>query len=225
MSVITVSREFASGGSGIAEKAAKTLGFHFVDKDTIGRVLSEYGLAEFEEEYEATPPNFWARFDTQRMERREMMVSLLNQTILALARHGNTVMVGRCGFVVLKDYADVLNVRLQAPLPSRIRRYMERENITDSDKAEATVKEGDRIRAAFVETFYKAHWDAADAFDVVIDTDKVPADMAAGWVADAAKTLESHKKNGAPTTRSIETDATLVLAVRAELNCEMDHAK
>ncbi len=225
MTVITISREFASGGSGIAERVAQTLGFHFVDKDTIGRVLSEYGLAEFEEEYEAAPPNFWARFDTQRMERREMMVSLLNQTILALARHGNTVVVGRCGFVVLKDYVDVLNVRLQAPLPSRVRRYMERENMTDADKAEATVKEGDKIRAAFVETFYKTQWDDADAFDVVLDTDKVPAEMAAVWLADAAKALERRKKNGAPTTQSIETDATLVLAVSAELKCEVDHTK
>ncbi len=225
MTVITISREFASGGSGIAEKVAQTLGCHFVDKDTIGRVLSQYGLAEFKEEYEATPPNFWARFDTQRMERREMMVSLLNQTILALARHGNTVIVGRCGFAVLKDYVDVLNVRLQAPLPSRIRRFMERENIAESDKAEATVKEGDKIRSAFVETFYGARWDAADAFDVIIDTDKVPANMAAAWLADAARALERHSESLAPNTRSIEPDATLALAVSAELKCEVDHTK
>ncbi len=225
MTVITISREFASGGSGIAEKVAQTLGCHFVDKDTIGRILSQYGLAEFEAEYDAAPPGFWARFDAQRMERREMMVSLLNQTILALARHGNIVIVGRCGFAVLKDYVDVLNVRLQAPLPSRIRRFMERENIADSDKAEATVKEGDKVRSAFVETFYGARWDAADAFDVVIDTDKVSANMAAGWLADAARALRSRNGSVAPTTRSIETDATLLLAVSAELKCEADHSK
>jgi len=225
MPVITISREFASGGSGIAEKVAQTLGCHLVDKDTIGRVLSQYGLPEFEEEYDAAPPNFWARFDTQRMERREVMVSLLNQTTLALARHGNVVMLGRCGFVVLKDYLNVLNVRLQAPLASRIKRVMERENLTDSDRAEAMVREGDKVRASFVETFYGARWDAADAFDVVVDTDKVPADMAATWLAEAARALAARTASLAPITRSIEPDAILASAVSAELKCEADHTK
>jgi cytidylate kinase len=225
MTVITVSREFGSGGSPIAQKVAQTLGYHFVDKDTIGRVLSQYGLPEFEKEYDAAPPNFWARFDVQRMERRDQMVSLLNQTILALARHGNAVILGRCGFVVLKDYVDVLNVRLQGPLPSRIKYVMERENITDAGQAEAMVKEGDKIRAAFVETFYGARWDAAGAFDVVIDTDKVPTEMAAAWLVAAARALESRKVSLAPTTKGIVPDAVLAAAVTDELKCEADHTK
>ena len=225
MTVITISREFASGGSGIGEKVAQALGCHFVDKDTIGRVLTQYGLPEFKTEYDAAPPNFWDRFDVQRMERREQMVSLLNQTILAVARHGNTIIVGRCGFVVLKDYVDVINVRLQAPLPSRIRRVMERDTVTDSAQAEAMVKEGDKVRASFVETFYGARWDAADAFDVVVDTDKVPADMAATWLAEAARALAARTASLAPITRSIEPDAILASAVSAELKCEADHTQ
>jgi len=148
---------------------------------------------------------------------------LLNQTILALARHGNTIIVGRCGFVVLKDYVDVINVRLQAPLPSRIRRVMERDTVTDSAQAEAMVKEGDKIRSAFVETFYGARWDAAGAFDVVIDTDKVPAAMAAAWLVDAARALQQREMSHGRTTRSIEPDSVLAAAVSAELKCEADH--
>jgi cytidylate kinase len=224
MTVITISREFASGGSSIAQKVAQTLGYHFVDKDTIGRVLSQYGLPEFKEEYDAAPPNFWARFDAPRMERREVMVNLLNQTLLALARHGNAVIVGRCGYVVLKDYADVLNVRLQASLPHRIKRFMERQNIVDPGQAEAAVKEADKIRANFVQVFYGARWDATEAFNVVIDTDKIPADMAAAWLVEAARALQARQPSGVSTTRSIEVDAILAGAVSSELKCEATHS-
>jgi cytidylate kinase len=224
MSVITISREFGSGGSSIAEKVAQTLGYHFTDKDTIGRVLTQYGLPEFKTEYDAVPPSFWTRFDTQRMERREMMVSLLNQTILALAHHGDTVILGRCGFAVLRGYADVLNVRIQASLPLRIKRVMDRRNIADSGRAEAAVKEGDKIRAAFVETFYGARWDAAGAFDVVIDTDKVSADLAAAWLVEAAKALQGRRGPEAHTTRTIQADSTLAAAVADELKCDVVHA-
>jgi len=223
MSVITISREFGSGGSAIAQKVAQALGYHFVDRDTIGGILTQYGLPEFKAEYDAAPPTFWARFDTQRMERREVMVSLLNQTLLALAHHGHMVILGRCGFAVLRGYADVLNVRLQAPVSARISRVMETQHLADPAQAEAAVKEGDKIRAAFVETFYGARWDDAGAFDVVIDTDKVPAELAAAWLVDGAKALQP-SQGGVQTTRAIRADSTLSAAVSYELNCEARHA-
>ena len=71
MSVITITREFGSGGNAIARQVAQNLGCHFVDNDVIGRVLAQYGVAEFQEEYDADPPGFLARFDAQRMERRD----------------------------------------------------------------------------------------------------------------------------------------------------------
>ena len=53
MAVITVSREFGSGGDVIARNAAEALGYNFVDKEFIGKVLNQYGLVEFDKEYDA----------------------------------------------------------------------------------------------------------------------------------------------------------------------------
>jgi cytidylate kinase len=224
MSVITISREFGSGGSVIAKKAAQALGYHLVTKDTIARVLNQYGLAEFKEEYDAAPPGFWARFDTEKMERREVMVSLLNQTFLALARHGNMVIVGRCGFAVLGGYTNVLNVRIQAPLPVRVKRVMEEQNLPDAGQAEAMVKEADRIRATFVEAHYGGRWDAAGAFNVVVDTDKVPADLATAWLVEATGALKERIQRGeGHTAGAIQADSTLLTAVSYELDCQTAH--
>src|SRR5512135_3353328 len=108
MSVITISREFGSDGSYIAEKVAQALGYHFADKKTLEDVLTQYGFVEFDKEYDAAR-GLWARFDARTMD----MINMLNRVIQAVARHGNVVILGRGSFAVLGGLADVLNVRIQ----------------------------------------------------------------------------------------------------------------
>jgi hypothetical protein len=84
MSVITISREFGSEGDYIAKGIAQTLGYHFVDQEFIGTLLSQYGLVEFDREYEALP-GFWEKFNAQRGSRRDVMVDMLNQMVRAVA--------------------------------------------------------------------------------------------------------------------------------------------
>lgn len=187
MSVITISREFGSEGDTIAQKAAQTLGYHFVDRKFIGTILGQYGYVEFDKEYESLP-TFWERFDAQRDKQRDLMVNMLNQVIQAVAQHGNVVILGRSGFEVLGGFADVFHVRLQAPLPVRVGRVMEQQKLT-FDEAETLVKETDKVRVAFVEEFYRVSWGDIHAFDLVINTGKISPDLAAIWVVDAAKSF------------------------------------
>jgi cytidylate kinase len=121
------------------------------------------------------------------------MVNMLNQVIQAVAHHGNVVILGRSGFEVLGGFADVLHVRLQAPFPVRVGRIMAQEQIP-FEQAEAVVKHNDKVRVAFVEEFYRVPWESIHAFDLVIDTGKIPADMAATWVIDAAKAFTPAQK-------------------------------
>ena len=98
MTVITISREFGSGGDLLAEKVAHALGYHLVDKAFVSAVLGQYGLSEFDSEYEKQP-GFWEGFDTEKAERRDTMVRMLNQVVRAVARHGNVVILGRSGAI------------------------------------------------------------------------------------------------------------------------------
>jgi len=100
MSVITISRDFGSEGDYIAEKVAQILGYHFVDKEFFSKVLSQYGLIEFDEEYDVLP-GFWEKLDPHQHERRGEVVDMLNRTLRAVAQHGNVVILGRSGFEVL----------------------------------------------------------------------------------------------------------------------------
>ena len=219
MSVITISREFGSEGDTIAQKAAQDLGFHFVDKKFIGHILGEYGFVEFDKEYD-TLPGFWERFDAQRGKQREEIIKMLNQVVQATAHHGNVVILGRSGFEVLSGFADVLHVRIQAPLAVRIGRVMEKQNLS-FEQAEAVVKEKDRVRLAFVEEFYKVPWDSMNAFDLVVSTDKISPEMAATWVVQAMQTYLPEDVK--PLTASIKVDRIMADAVSEALACQKIH--
>jgi len=221
MAVITISREIYSEGRYIGEKVAEALAYHLVDKGTIEKVFVEHSIVEFGEVWKSSP-GFWARFD----DMRTTTIRFLKQVILALAHHGEMVIVGRGAFAVLGDFADVLNVRVQAPFPIRLRRAMEKEGITELDRAEALLRERDRMRDAFVKSFYDIRWEdaaAARTFDLVIDTGKVPPDLAVTWMVEALKVLKEREVHDEPTTGTIEIGADLASTVSKVLGCHVTH--
>jgi cytidylate kinase len=221
MSVITISREFGSEGDAIAQKVAQTLGCHFADQKFIGTILSQYGYVEFDREYKSLP-TFWERFDAQREKQRDVMVTMLNKVIEAVAHHGSVVILGRSGFEVLGGFSDVFHVRVQAPFSVRVGRVMEQQKIT-FDEAELLVKKNDKIRLAFVEEFYRVPWGAIHAFDLVVDTGKISPDQAAIWVIDAAKSFAPRPEINKPVTASIVVDRILADAVSDVLKCSQTH--
>jgi cytidylate kinase len=221
MTVITISREYGSGGDQLAEKVAQALGYHLVDKAFVSAVLCQYGLTEFDSEYEKQP-GFWEGFDTEKAERRETMVRMLNQVVRAVARHGNVVILGRSGYAILAGLADVLHVRLQAPLDDRIELVRNATNVSLLE-ATALVKENDKMRKAFVESFYRVPWESALAFDIALNTSHVPVNVATDWVIQAAK-LPPRNLDIRMTTKQLEVDAVMQQTVSEKLKCAIEHA-
>ena len=222
MSVITISREFGSGGDVIARQVAQALGCHFVDQKFVSKILGQYGYVEFDKEY-ASLPTFWERFDAQREKQRDVMMNMLNRVIRATAQHGNVVILGRSGFEILRDFSDVLHVRLQAPFPVRVKRIMEEQQIS-AEQAESMVKQNDKVRIAFIEEFYRVPWNAIHAFDLVINTGKIAPTTAINWIVDTAKASMTGLEEDKPTTASIDVDRILAEAISEELKCKQVHS-
>ena len=222
MSVITISRDFGSEGEYIAEKIAQTLGYHFVDKEFFGTVLKEYGLIEFDAEYDALPGFLDKLANEHRIERRDEAVHMLNRAIRAAAQQGNVVILGRSGFEVLAPFADILHVRLQAPIAVRVTRVMKELKIPQ-EEAEDFLKENDKVHLAFTQEYYKMPWDAIHAFDLVINTNKVSPDLAVTWVVDSVKAMSGAKNIGRPSLGSLEIDPILKKTVTDALKCQTTH--
>jgi len=212
MAVITMSRELGTGGGLISQMVVNSINYHLVDKETIGKVLSQFGLLSFNKVYDSTH-SVWSLFDSDYRE----LVKQLNRTILAFAKLDNTVIIGRGGFVVLKDYQNVLNVLLRAPLEHRIRNAMQTEQISDIREAEKIVRHSDEVRESFLQTFYNVNANSAQFFSLVIDTSRVPLHMAARWIMEAAQEIDRQKIPPERSSLKADIDPVLLRTVREVL--------
>ncbi len=219
MAVITISGEYGSEASEIARRVAAALNYHYVDSVLIEKILDEYGLVEFKEMYESMP-NLLSRFD----EVTNRMKDMLDRVLTALGKHGHVVIRGRGGFAVLGGLADVLTVRTQAPLAVRAQRVLVREQLADLAAATEAVQQYDRVRSAFVESSYNdVVWNSADAFNLVIDTGKIPLALAVDWVIEAHQAVAARDTHGAPATRDLLVDDILTQVINTKLKCADAH--
>jgi len=223
MAVITISRELGSEGSLVAKLAAQALDYHFADELTIETMLKGYGLVKFDEDYQKVP-GFWDQFDIGKNEERETFLMMLNHSMLALAGHGDVVIVGRGGFAVLAGLVDVLNIRIQAPLSVRIERAEDLPSLPERGRAAGLVKGNDRIQKTFIESVYGVHWDTATAFDLVIDTGKISPALASNLIVEAVRAMPVPRmRGGARSAAELQVDTVLALTVHEVLHCEEVH--
>lgn len=209
MAVITISRDPGSGGMDIARKVAGALGYELADHDTTDAILRQYGLTKFSELYENVP----SLLDILNADNL-LIVAMTNEILEALAKRGNIVILGRAGFAVLGKFADVLNVRVQAPFDQRVKRVMEREGLTDLPDAEQRIKDEDNVHRKYVRRFYNCEWDDPANFSLALDTSVLSVDAAASLIAEAAKSVEQKARAGdAVTTATIKEDPVLADAV------------
>lgn len=208
MKVITISRFLNSGGLTIGQQVADELGYTFVTKETIEKIMNQYGMVEFDALYEHAP-GVWDRLDRFQ----EDMIEFLQRVMRAMAKRGDVVILGRGSFAAFHNFSDVLNVRLWATPEERAKRYMKRTNNTSWREAMDFVESHDKARNAFVERWLHGHPDRANAFDLTINTSKVPQDISVRMICDIARAsrgliLEKHR-----TTEELEIDPILMKTV------------
>ena len=203
MAVITISREYYALSSATAQKIADELGYFLVTKDTLEKVLRQFGQVQLQEIYDA--PNFWASVDPNNVE----LISLLNQTIQGFAKQDNMLVLGRGGYLLLQDYANALNIRIKAPVEVRIKRLMAQQPNLKRAEAETLLKQNDEARANFVKDFYGQDFYNTRAFRLMLDTGVITPQTAAKWIIAAARSLDTQSFENAKVTQSIELDKVL----------------
>ena len=117
MKTISISRLIGNKAAEIARRVAEALGYTLVNKGVLEGIFRQYGLEKFGDLY-TSPPNIWDLANARNLE----IVSMLNETMEALAHRGDVLILGRGGYASLSKYADVFNVRLQAPFSVRVAR-------------------------------------------------------------------------------------------------------
>jgi cytidylate kinase len=212
VAVITISREPCSGGSQVAEAVAAELGYGFVQKKTIEQVLVQYGFVGLKDAYDSIP-NFWTRFD----EETKRVVDMFDRVIMAMAKLGDVVIMGRGAFKVLEGFNDVLHVKIKSPYSLRVSTFMKRYGSYDRALAESAIREADKLRSAYLEVHYGTKMDSVIGFDLVLDTGKIFQDSAIPLVVAASKAVNFTNIADPASTASIDVDKVLLAAAKRVL--------
>nr|WP_325194351.1 cytidylate kinase-like family protein [uncultured Oscillibacter sp.] len=177
--IITIGRQFGSGGHSIGQETADRLGIHCYDKELITLAamrgqLDRAWLTDFDEKR----PNAWlyeAAYNTNcRMPEGDSVSAVLfrlqSDIIRSIAREEDAVIIGRCADHILREAEDVrlLTVFVAAPFDARVQRKMRLERI-GRRRAETLVSETDRQRRLYDQTCTGREWGQRDDFDLYFD--------------------------------------------------------
>ena len=173
--IITISRQFGSGGRTIGRQVAEKLGIPCYDQELIENIAEESGFAKeyIEKTAEKTlgGGHWLTDLLTTRQEfmTQDLLWDIQKKVILDLAEQGPCVIVGRCADYILKEHADCLTVFIHADAAKRaeriVRLYGERE-----DSPENRLKDKDKRRSAYYRFHTEQDWGAASNYHIALDS-------------------------------------------------------
>ena len=181
--IITIGRQYGSGGHDIGKQLAEELNIPFYDKALLERAAKDSGLCqEIFENHDEKPTNSFLYslvMDTYSLGYTTSSFSempLNHKIFLAqfdaiknIAKEGPCVIVGRCADYALAEFPNVVNVFLHADLQDRIVRIARRHDLTDA-KAKDLIIKTDKRRASYYNYYTSKKWGEAAGYDLSLNT-------------------------------------------------------
>jgi cytidylate kinase len=192
--LITIGRQFGSGGGCVAQAVSRILGIPFYDNELISKAAEESGFSRdlFRERDEraslfsmSTFFESWRFGQPQNYMNDNTLFSIQSKVIRDVAERGDAIIIGRCADYILRDLP-TLDVFVTAPIDYRIRRVMEREKM-ERDEAETLIRRKDRTRETYYNYFTFGSWGAADSYDLCIDSSILGIEGTAEAIVDFGK--------------------------------------
>ena len=202
--VITIGREFGSGGHEIGMKLAEKLGIKCYDKELLQVAAKESGLCEelFASQDEKPTNSFLYSLvmDTYSLGYVDMPINhkvFLAQfdAIKKLAAKESCVIVGRCADYALEDDPFAVSVWIKASLDERIKRIKKLYELNDS-KAADLIQKTDKKRASYYNYYSSKKWGEAKSYDLCIDSGLVGIDGAIELILKFIELKEKNQNNG-----------------------------
>ena len=197
--VITIAREYASGGSEIAQAVADKLGIPLYNKELITRAAKKSGLTEeaisASENQRSGSLIYSLYMMGNTMPLADQVYILQSNVIKELASEGPCVILGRCGDYVLRERPNVLSVFVYAPLEDRIERAKARPGAKDlmDRQWEVQLAKHDRARASYYNYYTENRWGEAKNYDLCLNA-ALGLDTCANLIVDAARAMQAENK-------------------------------
>lgn len=202
--IITIGRQYGSGGREIGERVAGHFGIKYYDKELLSRAAKESGFCqEMIESHDERPTNSFLynlvmdtySFGYNASSFMDMPIShkvFLAQfdTIRKMADESACVIVGRCADYALSEYKNSLHLFIYGEEDSKVKRIMERNNISESAAREMMLKK-DKQRQSYYNYYSSKKWGRADSYDLCLNSSKFGIDGTVRLIIQAVEDFEA----------------------------------
>ncbi len=173
--IITITRQYGSGGREIGEKLAETIGVEFFDNKLLDVAANDSGIhkSHFEDNDEKRPNSLLYLLSTTYGQGGvpfddTLFFAQLN-AIQKIASKQSCVILGRCADYALRDFDKVVNIFICAPFEARVKRAIEVYGITEKHSAEY-VKHIDKQRTSYYNYYTDKHWGMPANYQLCLDS-------------------------------------------------------
>lgn len=200
--IVTIAREYGSGGRECGKKLAELTGYKFYDKDLITLAAQKSGMStealNSVDEKAASSLLYTLALGSSiynngmgnlNMPINDKLFVVQSQIIKDIADSGEgAIIVGRCADYVLSERPNVVKVYITSDFDTRVESVMKRHELTQSQAKDLIIKT-DKRRSNYYSYYTGEKWGKADKYDIVVSTAKVGIDGAAQLIADYLKML------------------------------------
>ena len=191
--IITIGRQFGSGGKGVADALGRKLGIPVYDNELITKAAQESGFSPdlFRQSDEKRRPFslssiFGGSYDADNCMNDKNLFLIQSETIRHIAEQGSAIIVGRCSDYILRDMEGVLNIFLTCPIEIRAERIAERLGIS-REKAQEMAAQKDKGREEYYNYYTFGNWGTAPTYDLCIDSSLLGIEGTADFIIELAR--------------------------------------
>ena len=185
--VITISREYGSGGHFVGKILAEKLGINFYDKEIINLTSKEYGFNKNyieQNEEQSIKSSIYYTNDDKLFESESKVIE-------SLAKKEACVIVGRCADYVLRNRKHTIRIFLYSDMNSKINRSIKYYGL-DKATAEKEINKINKQRAKHYNHFTNKKWDSFDNYDLAINVDKLGVEETAEMIKNIILTQDKN---------------------------------
>ena len=204
--VITIGRQYGSGGHDIGLKLAEEMGIPCYDKELLSRAAKDSGLCqELFENHDEKPTNSFlyslvmdtystgyssSAFAEMPLNHKVFLAQF--DTIKKIASEGPCVIVGRCADYALHDYQNCLHLFILADKDRRVKRIMERyEDVTTEQKALDMINKKDKQRQSYYNYYSSKKWGRSESYDLSVNSGVLGIDGTVKLIAQFVEDFEN----------------------------------
>jgi len=192
--IITIGRQFGSGGKCVADALGRKLGIPVYDSELIAKAAQDSGFSadlfvqsDEKRRFFSLSSIFAGNYsDTDNYMSDKGLFKMQSETIRRIAEQGSAIIVGRCSDYILRDMDYVIDVFLTCPAEERAKRVSERAGIS-MEKAMDMLEKKDRDRAEYYNYYTFGNWGVASTYDICIDSSLLGIDGTADFIIDFAR--------------------------------------